>query len=47
VYLGPGRPIVPLASTRDPRPLPIPCGRVRFPDGEVLDVASNLIEALD
>jgi hypothetical protein len=47
VYVGPGRPIVPLGrNTGAARPSPIPCSRVRFADGEVLDVATVLIEVL-
>ena len=46
VYLGPGKPILSPGATRGPKPPPIPSGRVRFADGEVMNVPSDLIEAL-
>jgi len=46
VYLGPGKPILSPGATRGPKPPPIPSGRVRFPDGEVMNVPSDLIDAL-
>ncbi len=46
VYLGPGKPIPSRGVTRGPRPLPLLCGRVRFADGEVLDVLASRIEGL-
>ena len=46
VYLGPGKPILSPGATRGPKPPPTPSSRVQFPDGAVMDVASDLIEAL-
>ena len=47
IYLGPGKPILsPGSLTRGPKPPPIPSGRVQFPDGAVISVATGLIEPL-